>query len=193
MDYRPTLLLAGHHGASHRKPAISTTYNIVLSDGQNTVEDQITVTVGAVTTANAGPNITIPENTSTQLQGSVSGGSGSYNVSWTPATFASKPGHTFSPKPTALLETQIFELSITDNASGCQTADEMTVIVSGTVLAANPTANPDFVCPGESSQLSANATGGTASYSYSWTSEPVGFNSTDANPEVTPEVTTTYF
>lgn len=173
-------------------PAISTTYNIVLSDGQNTVEDQITVTVGAVTTANAGPNITIPENTSTQLQGSVSGGSGSYNVSWTPATLLQNPA-ILQPQTTALLETQIFELSITDNASGCQTADEMTVIVSGTVLAANPTANPDFVCPGESSQLSANASGGTASYSYSWTSDPVGFNSTDSNPEVTPEVTTTYF
>ena len=172
-------------------PTQSTTYNIVLSDGQNTVEDQISVTVGAVTHANAGPNITIPENTTTQLQGSVSGGSGSYSVLWTPASLLQN-ANILQPQTLALMETQIFELKVTDNASGCFTEDEMTVIVSGTVLSVNPTADPTFVCPGESAQLSANATGGSGSYSYSWTSDPVGFSSTEANPEVTPEVSTTY-
>ncbi len=172
-------------------PTTNTTYKIVLNDGQNIVEDQVTVTVGAVTLANAGPDIIIPENTTTQLQGSVSGGSGSYSVLWSPAAKLVN-ATVLQPQTLALMETQIFELTITDNASGCQTEDEMTVIVSGAVLAANPTANPAFVCPGESSQLNANATGGSGNYSYSWTSNPSGFNSQEANPEVTPTVTTTY-
>lgn len=172
-------------------PTQNTTYKISLNDGQNTVEDQITITVGAVTTANAGPDITIPENTTTQLQGSVSGGSGSYSVLWSPAAKLVN-ATVLQPQTLALMETQIFELTITDNASGCQSQDAMTVFVSGAVLSVNPGATPNFVCPGESSQLSADATGGSGNYSYSWTSSPAGFSSLEANPEVTPEVTTTY-
>jgi len=41
--------------------------------------------------------------------------------------------------------------------------------------------------------LFANATGGSGTYSYSWTSNPAGFTSTDANPLVTPTADTEYF
>ncbi|MDA3942462.1 MAG: PKD domain-containing protein [Bacteroidetes bacterium] len=172
-------------------PDETTTYQIELNDGQNSVFEQITVLVGAVTTANAGPDITIPAGTTAVLQGSVSGGSGGYSVQWTPASMLNDPS-LLQPTTLALENTQIFELNITDAASGCPSEDEMTVIVSGTVLSINPTATPDFVCPAHGSQLHANASGGSGSYTYSWTSNPSGFTSNEANPMVYPEVTSTY-
>lgn len=53
-------------------------------------------------------------------------------------------------------------------------------------------ADPDEVCEGESTQLNGTAVGGTGSYTYTWTSLPAGFNSTEQNPIVTPTETTQY-
>lgn len=53
-------------------------------------------------------------------------------------------------------------------------------------------ATKNVVCLGNSTQLSATASGGI-SYSYSWTSNPPGFTSTSATLSVTPTITTTYF
>lgn len=64
---------------------------------------------------------------------------------------------------------------------------------SGFPLAVNVTADPSTVCQGESSQLDATPSGGSGSYTYSWTSDPAGFTSTDPNPVVTPDETTIYF
>jgi subtilisin family serine protease len=63
----------------------------------------------------------------------------------------------------------------------------------GFPLAVTLTANPDEICFGETSQLTALPTGGTGEYTYSWTSDPPGFTSTLPNPVVAPEETTTYF
>ncbi len=54
-------------------------------------------------------------------------------------------------------------------------------------------ADPTGVCPGESSQLAAMPTGGSGSFTYSWTSVPEGFTSTEAEPLVTPTENTEYF
>jgi hypothetical protein len=54
------------------------------------------------------------------------------------------------------------------------------------------TAIPSVVCLGTSSQLNAIATGGSGTYTYSWTSIPAGFTSTQQNPSVTPTITTQY-
>ena len=45
---------------------------------------------------------------------------------------------------------------------------------------------------GEIVELNAEASGGTGSYSYSWTSNPEGFVSDEQNPAATPAETTTY-
>lgn len=60
------------------------------------------------------------------------------------------------------------------------------------ILSVNATASPDVICLGESSQLNAEATGGSGSYTYAWTSNPAGFTSSSQNPTVTPDVTTWY-
>ncbi|MBM3404126.1 MAG: T9SS type A sorting domain-containing protein [Bacteroidetes bacterium] len=61
------------------------------------------------------------------------------------------------------------------------------------ILTANATATPQDVCLGSSTQLNANATGGSGTYTYSWTSDPAGFTSNIADPIDTPTENTLYF
>ncbi len=67
-----------------------------------------------------------------------------------------------------------------------------TAIVSS-ALVSIPTATPGTVCAGASVQLAAGASGGTGSYTYSWSSSPAGFSSSLANPTATPSVNTIYY
>lgn len=69
-----------------------------------------------------------------------------------------------------------------------------TVVNENTVmpLAVSATANPTTILLGTSSQLGATASGGTGTYTYSWTSVPAGFTSALQNPVVSPTVTTQY-
>jgi hypothetical protein len=55
------------------------------------------------------------------------------------------------------------------------------------------TADADSVCQGESTTLHANINGSSGSFTYSWTSDPPGFESAEPDPVVTPLVTTTYY
>lgn len=67
----------------------------------------------------------------------------------------------------------------------------VSLIVIG-ALSASPTANPQTICPGESTQLFANAGGGSGTYTYTWSADVGGFTSSEENPVVTPGQTTTY-
>lgn len=58
---------------------------------------------------------------------------------------------------------------------------------NSTILADN---NP--LCMGSSTVLHANAGGGSGTYTYSWTSDPVGFTSSDENVTISPTENTTY-
>ncbi|MEZ5196290.1 MAG: GEVED domain-containing protein, partial [Bacteroidales bacterium] len=53
-------------------------------------------------------------------------------------------------------------------------------------------ADPAEICEGGSTQLFANATGGSGGFDYIWTSDPPGFNSTEQNPMASPTETTAY-
>jgi hypothetical protein len=67
------------------------------------------------------------------------------------------------------------------------------VTMQVTNIAVNVTTDNDSLCYGASTTLHANAEGGSGNYTYSWTSDPEGFTSTEPDPIVTPLVTTTYF
>ena len=54
-------------------------------------------------------------------------------------------------------------------------------------------ADKDSLCYGASTRIYANVTGGSGNPTYLWSSDPSGFSSTQQDPMVTPEVTTTYF
>lgn len=53
-------------------------------------------------------------------------------------------------------------------------------------------ADPETLCPGGQAVLSAQGYGGTENYSYAWTSDPPGFNSTLPVVTVSPEVNTIF-
>ncbi len=67
----------------------------------------------------------------------------------------------------------------------------VTMIV--TDLQVTASASPSDICLGESTQLSAVTTGGSGSFTYSWTSVPEGFISTESEPVVVPSENTEYF
>jgi hypothetical protein len=173
-------------------PLITTTYYVTvlgLCDSTNT--DSVRVVVDGPK-ANAGNDQSIPYGTTTTLEGGATQGSGSYEYAWEPAALLDDPT---SPIPTTVnMElTTIFTLTVTDQAGGCQDADEVLVQVTGGPLGVNPGAAPSAICYGESTELSAFASGGTEEYTYSWSSDPPGFESELANPVVFPDETTTYF
>jgi hypothetical protein len=54
------------------------------------------------------------------------------------------------------------------------------------------TATPATICSGQSSQLNVTASGGSGTYTYSWTSIPAGYTSNIQNPVVYPTQSTQY-
>ena len=62
----------------------------------------------------------------------------------------------------------------------------------GNILMTVTSATPPTICRGDSSVLGVTASGGSGSYTYTWTSNPPGFNSTMQTPTVHPLATTTY-
>jgi hypothetical protein len=60
------------------------------------------------------------------------------------------------------------------------------------ILSVSASAVPNPVCTGGTTQLNGLATGGSGTYTYSWTSDPAGFTSTQQNPTAIPTVDTKY-
>lgn len=60
-------------------------------------------------------------------------------------------------------------------------------------LAVTVETQQDTLCEGDSTQLFANAYGGSGVYTFSWSSNPPGFQSTQRNPVVAPSCNTTYY
>jgi len=89
--------------------------------------------------------------------------------------------------------TGYYELLVIDENTCEANAGPYFVNEIGGPLTANPSANPDVICRGESSLLSPGAGGGIGEYEYAWSSNPPGFNSTLQNPVVTPSVDTRYY
>ena len=79
---------------------------------------------------------------------------------------------------------------ITDYPS--ETTSNLANLVLNPAPTVNPTATPNTVCVGSSVQLNAGVTGGSGSFTYTWTSTPAGFSSTLANPTANPTANITY-
>jgi len=174
-------------------PAQTTTYTVLVNDGETEVSKNITVTVIPLPVPNAGPDQVITHGTNTVLQGSVTQGTGPYSYQWAPAA---KLVSTNVPNPTTynLYESTLFTLHVTDLGTGCvcESDDFVTISIDGSALNTVPQAQPSTVCLGQPIQLYAVAGGGTSNYTYSWTSVPPGFTSTSAEPMITPTGNTVY-
>jgi hypothetical protein len=154
---------------------------------------ELYVTVNLLPLANAGNDTTIPYGTSTTLH-AADGGSGSFGYHWYPEFLLIDP-NVQDPVTIQLVSTNVFTVLVTNLTTLCQNSDAVTVAVSGGPLNLNPVAEPASLCRGSSSQLLANAGGGSGNYTYSWTCAPPGnppWSSNLANPVVTPDTTTVY-
>lgn len=172
-------------------PTITTTYNLEIADGFTIVNAGTTVTVSPMPVANAGLDQTINEGTTTVLNGTGSGGTGSFSYFWEPAGKLVQ-NDIANPQTLILNSPTIFTLYIND-ANGCiSLPDNVLVNTAGPALTAFPLADPAEICFGESASISANAAGGGGGYLYEWTSNPAGFSSNEASFTVTPEVSTRY-
>jgi len=61
------------------------------------------------------------------------------------------------------------------------------------IMSVNANATPSSVCLGESTQLEVVASGGSGTYTYSWSSIPPGFTSASPNPTAFPTEDTKYY
>jgi hypothetical protein len=174
-------------------PQETTTYMVKVTDivTNEFRTDEVLVTVKPMPLANAGPDQVINEGTTTQLNGSATGGSGLYIYSWEPAGLVSNPNIP-NPVTAILTEPTIFTLMVMDQ-NGCAGQPDFVLInPAGDGLSVFAFANPGAICLGGTATISAQATGGGGTYTYSWTSVPPGFTSDQSVIQVSPVGTTRY-
>jgi len=153
----------------------------------------LAVTVNLLPIADAGDDFAINYGTSTTLS-AAGGGSGSYYYHWEPASLLVNP-NVQNPQTVILTATTVFTVTVTDQATLCQSDDEVVVVITGGPLNINPLAVPPVICQGESSQLYSNAGGGSGDYTYYWTCDPPGspaWSSSLPNPVVSPDSSRQY-
>ncbi len=159
-------------------PTTTTTYTLTGTDANGCVNtDQITVSVNALASVDAGTDFAICEGESQNLAGT-----GATTYSWSPATGLSDAN---IANPTANpTTTTTYTLTGTD-ANGCQNTDQITVTVNNLP---NVDAGTDFaICTGDSQNMA-----GTGATSYSWAPATGLSNANIANPSANPTATTTY-
>jgi hypothetical protein len=154
------------NGASFAPPVGSTTYTVTGTDLNGcTSTDQITVTVNALPTINAGADFTICQNATISLSGS-----GGVNYSWDNGV---SDGISFVPASSGSYSV------IGTDANGCQNTDQVDVIVNNLP---NVVANTSqTICVGASITLF-----GSGASSYTWN------NGVTDNASFIPSATSTY-
>jgi len=154
---------------------------------------QLFVNVNELPVADAGDDFTMNYGTSATLQ-AAPGGTDSYSYHWSPEALLIDP-NVQNPQTVIMTSSAVFTLLVTNLETLCESSDQVMVTITGGPLSVNPVAIPGNICSGGSSQLFANAGGGSGNYTYLWTSIPAGnppWSSTLANPVVTPDSTTLY-
>lgn len=166
------------------------TYSFTDNNGCSN-QAQNSINVIQIQTVNIGSNQTITNNSTTQFNPIVAGGTGSFTYSWSPANMLSNPA-ILNPTTVALNQTTTFWLSVADNNTNCINSDTAIVTVSGGAVTLNVFASLTEICSGTSTTLNASGSGGNGNYNYSWSSIPAGFTSNQPIVVASPSVTTTY-
>jgi hypothetical protein len=164
----------------------------VEGDGctSDTTIQQIVIGESPVVSVSADATI-LPYGSSTTLHGSYTGGLGPYNWQWNHPELLADP-NSLDPLTTALEFTTVFILEVADESAGCSGYDTVIIQVAGGPLGVMVQAEPQEICTGEQSVLTAQGLGGTENYTYSWTSNPPGFSSSLQTVTVQPLTTTQY-
>jgi hypothetical protein len=165
-------------------PLVNTTYSLTetITATGCTETNNVFVTVNPLPAADASVNMVICSGSSTTI-GAVAVSGSMYSWTSSSSGFSSTEAN---PTVSPLINTTY---SVTEiiTATGCTMTNSVTVTVNQ-LPAANAGANT-AICIGLSTTIGAAAVSGST---YSWTSVPSGFFSSEANPLVSPLVNTTY-
>ncbi|HTT26040.1 MAG TPA: hypothetical protein VMH90_03635, partial [Thermoplasmata archaeon] len=124
----------------------------------------------------------VEEGIRTHINGTVTGGTGSYTYVWshlpTPCHTSNSPSFFCTPNETGDFPV---ELAIRDTAGGTSNATSL-LHVNPALSAVVVTATPSELDFGMTVSFWANYTGGTAPYTYTWSGLPAGCGSLNATP-----------
>ncbi len=162
----------------------TTVYNVAVFSLCNADTLQVEVSLLDV---DAGPDQTLCLNEQIQLQAGVNAANVSYN--WTgPAGFLSCNN---CPNPVLTAAAAgTFTITATATTPDCSASDALTVTVLPSPAPVFTISEDQQICQGTTVLIGGAATAGVT---YSWTSDPGGFVSSQANPSVTPVQTTVYY
>ena len=171
------------------------TYNVTHTIATNgTCADDITQSVPVnalpVPTVSANPN-TIMYGGTTTLTANA-GTQGTFNFHWEPADKVVN-ANAQTTQTIALYENQTFTCTVTNTQGDCSGTAQVVVSIEGSNMTAQATADQYDLCEGESTTLHAQPSGGTGSYTYTWTPANTLSDPNIQNPVATPPLgTTTY-
>ncbi len=160
-------------------PLQTTQYQVVVSDGISTMTATSTVIVYPTPNASAGADVNIASGATTTL--TATGG----------ATYLWSTGATTASILASPTQSTTYTVTVT-NTEGCTAEDAVIVTVLAMPLGVTITSGDLELCNGEFTQLFATATGGLGNYTFTWGSNPSGFESTLPDPFVNPSENTTY-
>lgn len=126
------------------------------------------------------------------LEATVVGGSGNFAFQWSPAALVISPNSAVT-QTLPLTTNTGFTLNVSDLVTGCSATTQSFVLVNNNTIGLELVAQSTSLCPEEQTTLYALASGGNGTISYSWTSNPAGFQSNVYNPVVSPIVPTKYY
>ncbi|GCD78409.1 hypothetical protein JCM31826_18910 [Thermaurantimonas aggregans] len=157
----------------------STWFTLTVSDSVGcTAFDSVLIAVNPLLTAFAGNDTVVCSGSPFQLQAIATGGAGSYQYNWSPATGLSNPNIP-NPNVSGLNAPQQYILTVTDSL-GCIARD--TVVISLFPPITVDAGQNVETCFGENIQLSGTVSGGTGPLAYQW--QPAAFlqNATTLTP-----------
>ncbi|HIA07392.1 MAG TPA: hypothetical protein EYN71_11980, partial [Flavobacteriales bacterium] len=131
-------------------PSSTTTYTVISDLSSTCVNtDDVTVFVVPDFVLDAGPDVTICQNQSTQLNANAAP-AGTYTYSWSPTSGLSDPN---IANPTAAPNATVTYTVTATSSAGCTLTDDVTVIILGVAPMVTATVSRDTICPGDTVQL----------------------------------------
>ncbi len=190
--YQWTSIPAGFNSTQkspNANPTVTTDYIVrgTSTDGCEVGFDTVRVIVNPQPIARAGNDVNVCGGKSVVIGLPATGGTPPYSYQWSSAVGLSAT-NIAQPTASPAVPTQ-YIITVTD-ANGCISRDTVRVGIfpAPSVKASNTTS----ICNGESTQLSATGSGGTAPYTYSWSPTGNLSNPNVSNPTANPTTTTTY-
>lgn len=171
-------------------PQVTTTYTIHEVVGECTFTATITITVNPAPEADAGTDKEICFGESVVIGPDDFEPNPTSTYFWTSVPEDPSISDPTISNPTVSPEvTTVYTLTETFIQTGCTNQNSITVTVH--LLPEVIIAEDASICEGESIPIGDPEA--PSDYSFEWTSDPEGFESSESNPTVSPEVTTTYY